>query len=71
VEKDVEVAVCRQFTTRQTGYHTDYSDRQRVLGTAMALAQQALGVPASGRAHIKAATKVPRRRMLERPPRRT
>ena len=70
VEKDVEVAVCRQFTTRQTGYHTDYSDRQRVLGTAMALAQQALGVPASGRVQVKAATKVLRRRMLERPPRR-
>jgi hypothetical protein len=43
VKEDVDVAVCRQFTTQQTGYHTDYGDRQRVLGTALALAQQALG----------------------------
>ena len=69
-EKDVEVAVCRQFTTRKTGYHTDYGDRQRVLATALALAQQALGTTASGREHIKAATRTLRRRMLERPPRR-
>jgi hypothetical protein len=43
VEKDVEVAVCRQFTTRETGYHTDYSDRIRVLTSSLALAHKALG----------------------------
>jgi len=50
-EKDVEVVVVRQHTTKRTGYHTDPNAQRRVYGSAMGLAamvvRNAAG-PASG-----------------------
>lgn len=40
---DVEVAVVRQFTTKQSGYHTNPTQQIRVLGHALNLARTVLG----------------------------
>jgi len=44
-EEDVVVAVCRQHTTRTSGYHTNYAARLRVLQAALKLARAALEAP--------------------------
>jgi hypothetical protein len=71
-EKDVEVAVCRQFTTRESGYHTDYDARLRVLASSFKLAEQALGLGADASTQVPAAPTagVSQKRPAGRAPRR-
>ncbi len=45
-EEDVEVVVYRQYTTRKTGYHTNYRARMRVISGTFRLARQILEAPA-------------------------
>ena len=72
-EEDVEVVVCRQFTTRQKGYSTNYRARLRILAVALGLVRQALAAPqpektaapppaAVGRAPGRPPGRAPRRR---------